>query len=139
MEKHNGDFSVAVMVEKAGKILMVRNPTKRGPVWKFPGGKRHGWESPEDCATRELFAETGLKVRHLELVTELDRGTHTFYLFYTNRTSSNGLKKVGTESGQKILEIKRFEISRILRRKGFLDLHVDFAEPKLIERLMRHQ
>lgn len=44
--------------------------------WNGIGGKFDAGESPEDCARREIFEETGFKVKSLEL-----KGIITFPLF----------------------------------------------------------
>jgi len=63
-------IGIGVIVLKQGKVLM----GKRGEQsfysnhWSLPGGRLELFESFEDCAEREVFEETGLKVKNLELV-----------------------------------------------------------------------
>lgn len=62
IEKH---FCVSVFVydKDSKKILLVHH--KKMGVWVQPGGHVEMNESPEDAAIREVFEETGLKVRIL--------------------------------------------------------------------------
>ncbi len=45
------------------KVFLIQH--KNGAHWGFPKGRAHGKESPLESATRELFEETGLKVKTL--------------------------------------------------------------------------
>ena len=64
-------------LEKSGKYLMLHRVKKQNDVNRDKyigiGGKFEEGESPEECAKREIFEETGLKVRNLEY-----RGIVTF-------------------------------------------------------------
>jgi len=60
-------------VQKGARYLIARRPEEGllGGLWEFPGGKREGEETLEDCAIRELLEETGIRaevVRHLVTV-----------------------------------------------------------------------
>lgn len=56
-------------LEKDGKYLMLHRVKKEKDVnrdkWIGVGGKFEEGESPEDCARREIFEETGLTVKNL--------------------------------------------------------------------------
>lgn len=57
---------VAVIVVKDSKILLGRRVNSHGSgTWQFPGGHLEFEESIEDCAKRELFEETNLKIRNI--------------------------------------------------------------------------
>ncbi len=57
---------VAVIVVKDSKILLGRRANSHGSgTWQFPGGHLEFEESIEDCAKRELFEETNLKIRNI--------------------------------------------------------------------------
>jgi 8-oxo-dGTP diphosphatase len=57
---------VAVIVIKDSKILLGRRVNSHGSgTWQFPGGHLEFEESIEDCAKRELFEETNLKIRNI--------------------------------------------------------------------------
>ncbi|NOR83711.1 MAG: NUDIX domain-containing protein [Ardenticatenales bacterium] len=51
-----------------GQVLLLhRNKEPNKGLWVAPGGKMRFDESPEECAVRELWEETGLRARALEL------------------------------------------------------------------------
>ncbi len=45
------------------KVLLVQH--KKGAFWAFPKGHPEPNETPLEAAVRELFEETGLKIKHL--------------------------------------------------------------------------
>jgi len=112
-----GNFSVAVMAIVPEGIVLVMDPLKPEPYWKFPGG--HGWdsESSQEAATRELEEETGIAINpyELELLLREKRrnrdndGCHDFFLFYVFLPRSPELKNRGNEGEM----IKVFPISFI--------------------------
>jgi mutator protein MutT len=67
----------AGLVFKDGKLLIARRPplAHLGGLWEFPGGKREGGETYEECLHRELAEELGIEVQVLELVAAL---THDY-------------------------------------------------------------
>lgn len=56
-------------LERDGKYLMLHRTKKKNDVnfekWIGIGGKFEEGESPEECASREIFEETGLTVQNL--------------------------------------------------------------------------
>jgi 8-oxo-dGTP diphosphatase len=54
-----------IVVRSDGQILMVRN--HRG-FWSTPGGHLDYGESPAECAARDTFEETGLRMDDVEFV-----------------------------------------------------------------------
>ena len=64
-------------IKKDGKTLMLHRTKKKNDIhegkWVGVGGKIEKGESPEECAVREVFEETGLKAEELKL-----RGLLTF-------------------------------------------------------------
>lgn len=67
-------------VRKDGKTLMVHRIKKANDMhqgkWNGLGGKLEPGETPEECARREIFEESGLRVRTLTL-----KGLLTFPAF----------------------------------------------------------
>ena len=55
--------SVILMDPETKKILLVRH--KKFDKWVQPGGHIEEEETPEECAVRETYEETGIKVRLL--------------------------------------------------------------------------
>jgi 8-oxo-dGTP diphosphatase len=72
-----------VYLRQNGKTLMVHRVKKANDVhqgkWNGLGGKFEAGETPEECAIREVFEESGLRVKHLTL-----KGFLTFPLFANN-------------------------------------------------------
>lgn len=60
---------VVGIVEKDGKILMVKRTKKEGNlVWAFPGGKVEKNETKENACIREIFEETGINVKIKKII-----------------------------------------------------------------------
>jgi 8-oxo-dGTP diphosphatase len=85
---------VAVVVIKAGKVLLGR---RRGPhgsgSWSFPGGHLEFYETIEECARREVFEETGIRLRNIRY------GPFTNNLFRDERKHSVTLFVVAEYAG----------------------------------------
>src|SRR5215470_13517870 len=67
----------AGLVFRDGKLLITRRRPEDhlGGLWEFPGGKRESSETFEECLTRELNEELGIRVAVRELV---DSVTHSY-------------------------------------------------------------
>lgn len=54
-------------VQKSGKVLLVQRDEEECSdahlKWEFPGGKVDFGETPKDSVVREIFEETGVKVK----------------------------------------------------------------------------
>lgn len=76
-------LATLVYLRKNGKTLMVFRNKKANDVhqgkWNGLGGKFEAGETPEECAMREVYEESGLKVKHLVL-----KGFLSFPLFANN-------------------------------------------------------
>ncbi|WP_433729289.1 NUDIX hydrolase [Nocardia sp. CA-129566] len=61
------DFVVGVAVFRDGKLLVVRRVPDdyHGGMYELPGGGVESGETLAECVARELFEETGLRVRHI--------------------------------------------------------------------------
>jgi len=67
----------AGLVFRNGKLLITQrhSNTHLGGLWEFPGGKREGTETFEECLARELREELGIEVEVGELLESL---THAY-------------------------------------------------------------
>jgi mutator protein MutT len=67
----------AGLIFRNGKLLITQRHTDThlGGLWEFPGGKREGNETFEECLARELREELGIEVEVGELLESL---THTY-------------------------------------------------------------
>ena len=66
-----------VFVRRDGHTLMIRKASGRhAGIWNGLGGKMESGETPEACARREVFEESGLEIQTLDL-----RGTIVFPRF----------------------------------------------------------
>ena len=73
-------LSSLLYLRKDGHTLMLRKARgEQKGKWNGLGGKFEQGETPEDCARREAYEESGLRVGRLEL-----RGLLTFPLFDDN-------------------------------------------------------
>ncbi|HSV66070.1 MAG TPA: NUDIX domain-containing protein [Mycobacteriales bacterium] len=64
----------AVILDPAGRLLMVRRATEPGRGrWSLPGGRVEAGETAEQAAVREVREETGLVVQAGRLVGRVDR------------------------------------------------------------------
>ena len=96
------DAARVVLVDGDGRVLLIemRDPLEpqRGWYWVTPGGGREQGESKEECAVREVFEETGLRleqrdlgpVRHEETTEypfegDLIRQHQVFYVVHVDR------------------------------------------------------
>lgn len=68
--KRNVVVTLECFVKKGSKYLMLhRNPNKRimPDIWMAPGGHREFNEGLFACAHREIFEETGLQIKNLQI------------------------------------------------------------------------
>jgi 8-oxo-dGTP diphosphatase len=95
------DFATVVILLTKQGIPMVRedNPKFKVAFLKFPGGRRDGGETPEECAAREMAEEIGAVIdpASLILLKKENRGSHDFYLFGVRMEELPKLKHVGDE------------------------------------------
>ncbi len=82
------DDSNRILLLKMPRFAIRNNPGDEY-IWEMPGGRNVEFESPEDCAKRELLEETGistfecLPILKDYFYPECSFGTEKLFLFYT--------------------------------------------------------
>ena len=91
-------------LEKSGNYLMLHRTKKKVDVnqdkWIGVGGKFEKDESPEECAKREIFEETGLVCKKLDfrgIVTFVSNEWETEYMHLFTSTDFDGELKICDE------------------------------------------
>ena len=57
---------IAVIVKNDHRVLLGERKNAHGAgTWAFPGGHLEFGESIQDCAVREVFEETGIRIKNL--------------------------------------------------------------------------
>lgn len=93
------ETSIALGIVRNGNhILLVRRATTDGLLgkWVFPGGKAESGETAEQTAVREVFEETGIKCKPVELIDSLEHpitGKKVFYILCDYISGVNRLSK----------------------------------------------
>ena len=97
--------TTAAVVERAGKVLMVRRGLEPGlGLWSLPGGYVDRGEVVERAAEREVLEETGLKVKVTGLLGILSEAGHQVILVTYDSQIVSGEPKPGLE----VLELDFF-------------------------------
>jgi 8-oxo-dGTP diphosphatase len=58
----------AVVLDEAGRVLLLQHAFRRGSGWGIPGGFVERGEQPEEAIRRELREETGIEIDEARLV-----------------------------------------------------------------------
>jgi 8-oxo-dGTP diphosphatase len=68
---------VGAIVWRGDEVLLIRraNPPRAGQ-WSLPGGGQELGETVAEAATREVFEETGISIRVMDVVTVVDLVEH---------------------------------------------------------------
>ena len=68
-EQHfEGKIAQKVIVERAGKILLVQDPREERDIWELPGGRMNVDEQPRAAMQREFMEEMGATINVHEVV-----------------------------------------------------------------------
>lgn len=107
--------AVGVLLARRGRLLLVRRKYPPYPgLWSMPAGFMEYGESPRECAARESFEETGLRVKPGELVGVYsgcdDPRTHAILIVY-RATSFSGRPRAGDDAS----EVGWFPLDRLPR------------------------
>ena len=86
-EPKRREFGACVAVINKNKFLLLKRNKTAGfapDTWGFPGGGSDPGEDPEECARRETYEETGLKVRNLKFVKMITGSKGKFVYFFVS-------------------------------------------------------
>jgi len=61
--------AAAIVVDKQGRVLLLKHRFRPGTGWGIPGGFIEAGEQPDDAVKRELREEVGLELAAVEVVT----------------------------------------------------------------------
>ena len=113
--------TAAAVVERGGKVLMVRRATEPGVgLWSLPAGFVDRGEQVEVAAQREVLEETGLEVQVTDLLGVFSEPSHPVILVtYDSRIIGGDLK-----TGPEILELNFFSIDALPPLAFSRDHHV---------------
>ena len=110
-------IGVGVIILKRGKILLGKRGQKSfySGHWCLPGGKLEPFESVEECAEREVFEETGLKIKNLEkLVLNNDPMPEVNKHFLTHiLKAEHAGGELALKEPEKFTETQWFEVSKL--------------------------
>ena len=98
------------IVERNGKVLMVRRATEPGlGLWSLPGGYVDRGEHVEAAAAREFLEETGLEVNVTALVGVFSEASHPVILVAYDSQIAGGDLKPGSE----VMELDFFSLEHL--------------------------
>ena len=112
----NNEVYGTIVVSPQGRFLLVRG--RATGKWSFPKGHLEGVESPLECARRELFEETGLRLKDLSPSTRLFKLRVARYFLF--RTSAEA--KLCAQDSREVMDLKWFTFDEIQRLQGNVDV-----------------
>jgi len=86
-EHFEGKIAQKVIVEQAGKILLVQDPREERDIWELPGGRMNVEEEPRAAIKREFKEEMGVAINvhevvHMEQFIQGNEGRRAFVIVY---------------------------------------------------------
>lgn len=109
-EKHfDGKIAQKAIIEKEGKVLVLRDPREANEIWEIPGGRLNEGEDPRVGLQREVFEELGVvcevhEVVHLEQFLQGNERKNAFVIVY-RATIENDTPDFSLDSSE-VSEIK---------------------------------
>ena len=96
---HDPKVAAASIIEREGKVLMVRRAIEPGyGLWSIPGGYVDRGEVVEEAAVREVWEETGLKVEIQRIVGLFSEQGHPVVVAIFAAREVGGNLKAGAET-----------------------------------------
>lgn len=115
----------AIILDEQGRILLCKHTYRKARPWGIPGGSLEYGEDPEEAISREIFEETGLKVKVKRLLlAESSKEDHHVSLIYSCRIISGSFK-----SNIEVSQTRFFKLNKL---PNLLQ-----TEKTLLERLSR--
>lgn len=144
-------LATLVYLQKNGKTLMIRHAEHKHELykgkWNGLGGKILEEETPEECAKREVFEESGYKPKELKLVGILTfpkvDGKNDWYVFaytcskFTERLRESKEGLLQWHNSSELLKLKLWEGDHVflpwILEKKFFSAKFIYNKGKLIE------
>ncbi len=100
---------VGVIINEKNEVLILDHYLRPGASWGLPGGFLDPNEKPEDAVKRELFEETGLELKNIELIHVRAIRQHLEILFRAEgvgkaKVNSREIKDLGWFASDKLPE-----------------------------------
>lgn len=134
------------------KRIKKKNDMHEGK-WNGLGGKMEGKETPEECVAREVFEESGLKIKNPKLKgilyfpNNVDKTADYWIVFVFTANDFEGKLNESEEGllewvdSDKILDLKLWEGDRIfiplLFKDDFFTAKLDYKDGKLVRHEVR--
>lgn len=121
-----------ILVENEN-ILLVNQKVSANRSWSLPGGKLEQGETLEQGVVRELFEETGLKVRVIKLLyvcDKIDSAPQTLHVTFLLERVGGEIKLPTNEFDENpIYDVKMIDINK-LTEYGFSKLFQDIVKKR---------
>lgn len=115
-QQKNNEVFGTIVVSPQGRFLLVRG--RATGKWSFPKGHLEGPESPLECARRELYEETGLRLKDISPTTGLFKLRVAKYFLF--RIPSEA--KLCSQDSREVMDLKWFTFDEIQRLQGNVDV-----------------
>jgi len=122
--------ATGILVE-SGRILLVNQKVSANRSWSLPGGRLEQGETLEQGVVRELFEETGLKVRVIKLLyicDKIDSIPQILHITFLIERVSGEIKLPRNEFDENhIYDVKMIDVNK-LTEYGFSKLFQDIVK-----------